>query len=65
MRQLMIDMVYRIQDEICEALCLIDETTYREDIWEREEGGGGRRRGRAGDETSGETREGRESESES
>ena len=44
MRQLMIDMVYRIQDEICEALCLIDETNYREDIWEREEGGGGRSR---------------------
>ena len=44
MRQLMIDMVYRIQDEICEALCLIDETDYREDIWEREEGGGGRSR---------------------
>ena len=44
MRQLMIDMVYRIQDEICEALSLLDETNYREDIWEREEGGGGRSR---------------------
>lgn len=44
MRQKMIDMVHRIQDEICESLATIDESTYREDIWEREEGGGGRSR---------------------
>ncbi|MBQ70793.1 MAG: oxygen-dependent coproporphyrinogen oxidase [Euryarchaeota archaeon] len=44
MRQKMIDMVHRIQDEICESLAAIDQTTCREDVWERDEGGGGRSR---------------------
>ncbi len=44
MRQKMIDMVHRIQDEICESLAAIDQTTCREDVWDRDEGGGGRSR---------------------
>lgn len=44
MRQSMIDMVYAIQDEICEALRSIDGVDYRQDEWTREEGGGGRSR---------------------
>ena len=44
MRQKMVDMVHRIQDEICEALKLIDGVEYRQDEWVREEGGGGRSR---------------------
>ncbi len=44
MRQKMIDMVHRIQDEICDSLAAIDQTTCREDVWERDEGGGGRSR---------------------
>tara|TARA_B100000900_G_scaffold416177_1_gene449742 strand:- start:1613 stop:2509 length:897 start_codon:yes stop_codon:yes gene_type:complete len=40
----MIDMVYSIQDEICGMIGEIDQTECREDIWEREEGGGGRSR---------------------
>tara|TARA_X000001036_G_scaffold145030_1_gene137906 strand:+ start:697 stop:1605 length:909 start_codon:yes stop_codon:yes gene_type:complete len=44
MRHKMIDMVHRIQDEICHSLSAIDKTTCREDIWERPEGGGGRSR---------------------
>ena len=44
MRQKMVDMVHRIQDEICEALRAIDGVDYREDEWVREEGGGGRSR---------------------
>ena len=44
MRDKMIDMVHRIQDEICQSLSAIDKTTCREDIWERPEGGGGRSR---------------------
>ena len=44
MRQKMVDMVHRIQDEICDALRIIDEVDYRQDEWTREEGGGGRSR---------------------
>ena len=40
----MVDMVHRLQDAICEAIALHDGVTYREDQWEREEGGGGRSR---------------------
>ena len=41
MRQKMVDMVHRIQDEICDALREIDDVDYRQDEWTREEGGGG------------------------
>ena len=41
MRQIMADMVHRIQDEICEALREIDGVDYRQDEWTRPEGGGG------------------------
>lgn len=44
MRQQMIDFVHRIQDEICLALAELDGVPFREDVWEREEGGGGRSR---------------------
>lgn len=44
MRQKMVDMVHRIQDEICDALRKIDDVDYRQDEWTREEGGGGRSR---------------------
>ena len=44
MRQQMIDMVYSIQDEICDMISIIDQINCREDIWERDEGGGGRSR---------------------
>lgn len=44
MRQKMSDMVHRIQDEICEALRVIDGVEFRQDEWSREEGGGGRSR---------------------
>lgn len=44
MRQKMVDLVHRIQDEICDALKEIDCIDYREDNWSREEGGGGRSR---------------------
>ncbi|MBH33162.1 MAG: oxygen-dependent coproporphyrinogen oxidase [Euryarchaeota archaeon] len=44
MRQQMIDMVYRVQDEICKTLCELDGVDFREDIWNRDEGGGGRSR---------------------
>jgi len=44
MRQKMSDMVHRIQDEICDALNVIDGVDYRQDEWTREEGGGGRSR---------------------
>ena len=40
----MVDLVHRIQDEICDALKEIDCIDYREDNWSREEGGGGRSR---------------------
>ena len=40
----MANMVHATQDTICEALQEIDGTTYREDTWERDEGGGGRSR---------------------
>ena len=42
MRETMANMVHATQDTICEALQEIDGTTYREDTWERDEGGGGR-----------------------
>ena len=44
MRQKMVDMVHQLQDIICDALKEIDGSTYREDSWQREEGGGGRSR---------------------
>jgi coproporphyrinogen III oxidase len=44
MRQKMVDMVHQLQDTICDALKEIDGSTYREDSWQREEGGGGRSR---------------------
>ena len=40
----MSDMVHRIQDEICDALKVIDGVDFRQDEWTREEGGGGRSR---------------------
>ena len=40
----MVDMVHRLQDTICDAIGGLDESTYREDEWTREEGGGGRSR---------------------
>ncbi len=40
----MSDMVHRIQDEICDALKVIDGVDFRQDEWSREEGGGGRSR---------------------
>ena len=43
-RQQMIDMVHNVQDEICDALSQLDGGTFRQDIWERPEGGGGRSR---------------------
>ena len=44
MRQRMSAMVYEIQEIICQSLQAIDGVDYREDTWEREEGGGGRSR---------------------
>jgi coproporphyrinogen III oxidase len=44
MRQRMIDLVHREQDRICAALKEIDGGDPREDVWTREEGGGGRSR---------------------
>lgn len=44
MKQIMVDMVYRLQDKICDAISTLDESSYREDEWVREEGGGGRSR---------------------
>ncbi|MEC8051007.1 MAG: coproporphyrinogen III oxidase, partial [Myxococcota bacterium] len=44
MRETMANMVHATQDTICEALQEIDGITYREDTWERDEGGGGRSR---------------------
>lgn len=44
MRETMANMVHETQDTICSALEAIDEVTYREDSWERSEGGGGRSR---------------------
>ena len=44
MREKMVSMIRRIQDDICEMIEVLDNSEYREDIWEREEGGGGRSR---------------------
>ncbi len=44
MRTKMISMVKRIQDEICSAIEEREDGKFREDIWEREGGGGGRTR---------------------
>lgn len=38
------NMVYDTQDRICEALAVLDGSPFREDAWERPEGGGGRSR---------------------
>ena len=40
----MVDMVHQLQDTICDAIASLDHSTYREDEWAREEGGGGRSR---------------------
>lgn len=37
-------MIRRVQDEICDALAEVDGTPFREDTWDRPEGGGGRTR---------------------
>lgn len=44
MRETMVDFVHHLQDEICASIASLDENTFREDKWEREEGGGGRSR---------------------
>ena len=44
MRTQMVEYVHKLQDEICSAISQIDNNLYREDEWEREEGGGGRSR---------------------
>ena len=44
MRKIMVDFVHHLQDEICASISQIDNNTFREDKWEREEGGGGRSR---------------------
>ena len=44
MRARMEAMVRRIQDEVCAALARVDGGTFREDVWTREGGGGGRSR---------------------
>ncbi|DAC28436.1 MAG TPA: coproporphyrinogen III oxidase, partial [Candidatus Poseidoniales archaeon] len=44
MRNEMTSMIRRIQEEICEVVGSLDNSEYREDIWNREEGGGGRSR---------------------
>ena len=44
MREIMVDFVHHLQDEICASISQIDDNTFREDKWEREEGGGGRSR---------------------
>ena len=36
MRQKMSDMVHRIQDEICDALKVIDGVDFRQDEWTRD-----------------------------
>jgi len=40
----MVEYVHNLQDQICSAISQIDKNLYREDEWEREEGGGGRSR---------------------
>lgn len=40
----MVEYVHNLQDQICSAISQIDNNLYREDEWEREEGGGGRSR---------------------
>ena len=44
MRSVMAEMVYSMQEEICQRLSEIEQVGYREDEWVREEGGGGRSR---------------------
>ena len=44
MKEKMVSMIRRIQEEICEMIQVLDESEYREDIWTRTEGGGGRSR---------------------
>lgn len=44
MRTQMVEYVHNLQDQICSAISQIDNNLYREDEWEREEGGGGRSR---------------------
>ena len=44
MRDRMAEMVYRVQDVICQKLAEFEDVEYREDVWDREEGGGGRSR---------------------
>jgi len=44
MRTQMVEYVHNLQDQICSAISEIDNNLFREDEWEREEGGGGRSR---------------------
>ena len=44
MRERMQQMVERVQDEVCTALEVLDGGSFREDLWERPGGGGGRTR---------------------
>ena len=41
MRDKMVTLVRRVQDEICAALQTVDGAAFREDTWERPGGGGG------------------------
>ncbi len=44
MRAAMTALCQRVQDEICAALSRLDGKSFREDVWQREGGGGGRTR---------------------
>ncbi|MEE2960418.1 MAG: oxygen-dependent coproporphyrinogen oxidase [Myxococcota bacterium] len=44
MRKKMVDFVHGLQDEICAGLSELDDSSFREDSWERPGGGGGRSR---------------------
>ena len=44
MRQQMVEYVHGLQDQICSVISQLDKNHFREDEWEREEGGGGRSR---------------------
>src|SRR5690625_7391684 len=43
-KQTFTDYVHDLQDEICQEVEAIDGSQFREDLWEREGGGGGRSR---------------------
>ncbi len=44
MREKMVSFIHKMQDEICDALSVVDGAEFHEDRWTREEGGGGRSR---------------------